>query len=64
MSRLFISPKDQRDYERRAYEWGERGPAHNINFVVEIDTRTTIIENAKGNVALNSMERQKQRTFT
>lgn len=64
MSKLFISPTAQREYERRTVEWGERGPAHNIGYVVLPAQRTTIVLNVKGNVPRNSMEQQKKRTFT
>lgn len=64
MTKLFISPTEQREYERRKVEWGESGPSHNIDYVVKNTERTTIVLNVKGNVPRNSMEQQKKRTFT
>lgn len=65
MSRLNISPEDRRKYDERVTEWGERGAAHNIaHETVTPDNRTTIeMSGAADNVAKNSTERQKQRTF-
>lgn len=64
MSKLFISPTEQREYERRKVEWGESGPAHNIGYTVASSLRTTIVLNVRDNVPRNSMEQQKKRTFT
>ena len=64
MSKIIISPADQMKYDKRKSEWGESGPAHNINYVVHTTDRTNIVLNHTGYVPVNSMEQQKKRTFT
>lgn len=56
---------DREKYERRIDEWGEKGPAHNVSHTpFDLITRTTIVKDgAADNIAANSTERQKQRTF-
>lgn len=66
MSRIYISDADRRKYDEKVIEWGEKGAAHNIGHTpVSPDNRTTIAKDgAQNNIAANSTERQKQRTFT
>lgn len=65
MSRVDISAADRLKHEKRLSEWGEKGAAHNIAHTpLTPDNRTTItLGGVEGNVAVNSTERQKQRTF-
>lgn len=65
MSRVNISAADRLEYDKKMIEWGEKGAAHNIAHTpLTPDTRTTIqLGGVANNVAINSTERQKQRTF-
>lgn len=63
-SNLVINPSDRERWERRKSEWGEEGPAHNINYVIHTTDRLDInLSGANGNAPATSMDRQKQRTF-
>lgn len=63
-SNLVINPSDRMEWERRKIEWGESGPAHNINYVIHTTDRADInLSGASGNAPATSMDRQKQRTF-
>lgn len=66
MGRVNISAAERAEYERRKSEWGEQGPSHNIGHTpLTPDNRTTIqLGGVNDNIAANSTERQKQRTFT
>lgn len=66
MGKLFISPEERKKYDEKTIEWGEKGAAHNIGHTpVSPNNRTTItLGGANDNIAANSTERQKQRTFT
>lgn len=51
------------EYERHVAEWGEKGPSHNVDYRITSGNRTNIVLNHTGNVPVNSMEQQKERTF-
>ena len=66
MSRVDISAADRAKNDKRLSEWGEKGTSPNIAHTpLTPDNRTTIaLSGAADNIAANSTERQKQRTFT
>jgi hypothetical protein len=65
MARVNISAAARLKYDKKTIEWGEKGAAHNIAHTpLTPDNRTTIqLGGVANNVAVNSTERQKQRTF-
>lgn len=57
---------DRLQYERRIDEWGEKGPAHNVSHEpFDLITKDDYeVGGDGGNIAINSTERQIQRTFS
>lgn len=43
MGRLFISPVERDKWENRKRDWGEQGPAFNINHVITNTTRNIVL---------------------
>lgn len=64
MGTVPLNPSARAEWERKQIEWGEKGPAHNIDYVIHTTDRTDInLSGVTGLAPATSMDRQKQRTF-